>query len=183
MEFNLKNVRKGFDFVIDYFENNPLTKEDMPDINLSDIRESWIKNNDIAEYIDNYNYMSYFDFDSYKSSIYEELNDSEKSELVYIYTSDIIDFIEDLGDDINVDLYDLSENELIVYLDTTYGWNNYFEKWFNENVSSNFLEEYIDSGPFSIDELLDFVNVDVFMEDLSTERDDEDLIKNYYENR
>lgn len=172
---------EGYEFVIEYFKENPITYKDLPDIDLNDLRENWIDYNiDYVEhFINNYDSREFIFFDSLEQKMYDDL----------LYTNSLdngidamINYIEE---NLSADSYDeenvknMTSTELINLLRTHDLWEDFLSEWFNTNISGNKneLETYFDNLPD--DEKIDFIDRREFMEMVSKEVDDEELFYYY----
>lgn len=181
---------KDYDFIIDYFENNPLKLVDLPNIDLEYVKDEWIRmNGDLWEsYISVNNYATFFNWDEYQDYIIDDIinNNYEK----YIDDINLVDYINKKDIDENIDLEGnrleyMSFDELKEIIEKYDNWNDFLNDFVENNVDRNYLEEIVDEDSYSYGfyDFENFLDIEKFMKDIVEDLDGNILIQEYYENQ
>jgi len=171
---NYLENREGFEFIIDYFENNKI--DYFPDIDLDKIKEEWISNQNITQLMYDEDYEEYFDMSLFVDDHYYDWCELEESGFVYVDLDDFISFVsEETGEGVDY-LEDRDTVDLIDMID----FEKFFSHWFNEN-SETYGESYIDNFHDNFDKV-DYIS-DEFMEYVADEQDEQELIIKWYKNK
>jgi len=183
VEYLKKHVENN-DFLIDYFSNHPITQNDLPSIDLDDLRDRWVKLNEgyVEYFLDNYDYSEFIIWDSFENYLYNKL--LETNELDSAIDA-MIDYIEENIPASEYNEEDVKNNmtssELINVLRDADVWGDFLDEWFDTHISGSEQSMRPHFDELTNSEIIDFIDAYDFMKMISENVDDDELMDYYYD--
>lgn len=175
----LQKNTDGNEFLIDYFKNNPITEDDLPDVDFDTLRDKWVEANmnNIEDYLHEYEYIEYVDWELFEKELYNRfLYANELDEA----TDDMINYIKKYANHEKEKIKEgISSSELIKILKNNGLWKDFITNWFDNNIRGNKdeLEKYFNK--LSTYDALEFIDVYSYMYDVSMNIDSSTLFQYY----
>jgi nitrogen regulatory protein PII-like uncharacterized protein len=178
-----------YEFVIDYFKENPLRQSDMPKIDIDDLKQYWI---DSVSYewwylCDYWDVVNFVDYDDFKKIFYDNLVSDINNQYNHISKEDILSYIKETDLDKNLSPYEYHKlhlesdfESLIKFIDDYGDIESFFDYWFNENVDEEYLKNLLKE--YAWQDLEDIIDVKQMLKNKADEIDEDELIENFYGN-
>jgi len=173
----------GYEFVIDFFEKEPLTNMDTPDIDMDDLKDRWVSDNEWywTDYIDSWNWHDHFDWNGVTGRIASIVSDDPGNYISYDAMFDYItelDLEEDELSDYDVETYDDLEQGQYLRVIEDYGNIADLASDYADKLEQHEIEDIIENQG-GVEDFDDYLDIPSFLREVA-ENIDNDLLIPYY---